>query len=106
MKRTKCLLIALLLAIWAAGTPALLADETQSGDKVKQTEPKAKPYPLKICVVSGDKLGEMGKPTLLVYKGQEMKFCCKDCIKDFKKDPDKYMKKLAEAVKKESAEKK
>ena len=53
-------------------------------------------YPLKTCVVSGDKLGEMGKPVTLVYKGQELKFCCKDCVKDFKKDPDKYIKKLAE----------
>ena len=27
-----------------------------------------------------------------VYKGQTIGFCCPDCIKDFKKDPEKYMK--------------
>lgn len=56
-----------------------------------------KPYPLTTCVVSGEKLGEMGKPQQLVYQGQEMKFCCKDCVKDFQADPDKYLKKLAAA---------
>ena len=63
---------------------------------------KPKPYPLKTCVVSGDVIGDdMGKPVTLVNKGQEMKFCCSDCVKDFKKDPDKYLKKLNEEVKKQ-----
>lgn len=38
----------------------------------------------------------MGQPVTLVYKGLEMKFCCKDCVKDFNKDPQKWMKKLGE----------
>ena len=63
-----------------------------------------KPYPasLKTCVVSGDKIGgEMGKPYVFTYEGQEVKLCCKDCLKDFKKDPAKYMKKITDnAVKK------
>ena len=49
--------------------------------------------------MSGEKLGEMGDPVILIYKGQEMKFCCNGCVKDFKKNPDKYLKKLAEAEK-------
>ena len=53
-----------------------------------------KPYPLQICVVSGDKLGEMGPPVVKVYNGQEMKFCCKNCVKDFEKEPSKYLTKL------------
>ena len=60
-----------------------------------------KPYPasLKTCVVSGDKIGgEMGKPYVFTYEGQEVKLCCKDCLKDFKKDPAKYMKKINEAA--------
>ena len=49
----------------------------------------------------------MGKPVILTYKGQEMKFCCKDCVKDFNKDPKKWMKKFDEAkVKAAVAEKK
>ena len=55
--------------------------------------------------MSGDKLGgDMGKPIVTVYHGQEIKFCCKDCPPDFKKDPEKYMKKLAEAEAKKKKE--
>ena len=54
-------------------------------------------YPLSICVVSGDKLGEMGAPTVVNYKGTEIRFCCKDCVKDFEKDPEKYLKRLHDA---------
>jgi hypothetical protein len=53
-----------------------------------------KPYPLDICVVSGEKLGSMGKPVVYVHECQEMKFCCKDCVEEFKKDPAKYLAKL------------
>jgi YHS domain-containing protein len=60
---------------------------------------KAKPYPLDKCLVSDEKLDEMGKPYVFVYQGQEIKMCCKSCEKDFKKDPAKYLKKL-EAAKK------
>ncbi|HEX3134202.1 MAG TPA: hypothetical protein VHX44_11550 [Planctomycetota bacterium] len=55
-----------------------------------------KPYPLKICVVSAEELGGMGKPVSKVYEGQEVKFCCKNCIKKFDKDPAGYVKKIAE----------
>jgi hypothetical protein len=59
-------------------------------------------YPLTTCVVSGDALGEMGHPVDYVYQeagkpDRLVRFCCKDCIKDFKKDPAKYLKKLDEA---------
>lgn len=66
-----------------------------AGDQ--KTEPKLKPYTLKNCVVSGDKLGEMGEPYVYKYEGREIKFCCKNCVKDFKKDPAKYVKKIEEA---------
>ena len=56
-----------------------------------------KPYPLTTCVVSDEKLGEMGKPYAFTQDGQEIKLCCKSCLKDFKKDQAKYMKKIAEA---------
>jgi len=61
---------------------------------------KAKPYPLDTCVVSGEKLGEHGKPYVFTQDGREIKMCCKSCLKDFKKDTAKYMKKLEEADKK------
>jgi YHS domain-containing protein len=58
---------------------------------------KLKPYTLKTCVVSGDKLGEMGAPFVYAYEGREIKFCCKGCVKDFKKEPAKYIKLIEEA---------
>jgi hypothetical protein len=40
-------------------------------------QPKAKPYPLKTCVVSDEKLGEMGAPYVFTHEGHEVKLCCK-----------------------------
>ena len=57
------------------------------------------PDKLTTCPVSGDKLGEMGKPYVMEYKGREVKLCCPDCKKDFEKDPAKYMKKIEAADK-------
>src|SRR6266498_2603181 len=52
---------------------------------------KAKPYTLKVCPVSDEKLGEMGDPYVFTYEGREIKLCCKSCQKDFKKDPAKFI---------------
>ena len=63
---------------------------------------KARPYPLTTCLVSDEKLGadpDM-KPYVFVEDGQEIKLCCKSCLKDFKKDKAAMMKKLAAAEKK------
>jgi hypothetical protein len=57
-------------------------------------------YPLETCVVSGEKLGgDMGGPVDFVYQvaGQPdrlVRFCCKGCLKDFKKDPATFLKKI------------
>jgi hypothetical protein len=100
MKKT--LLTVATLAL-LAGAPALVhAADTNAPASSGKAD--VKPYPLKTCIVSGDKIGgDMGKPVTMTYKGQEMKFCCKDCVKDFNKDPDKYIKLLDEAQKKEAA---
>ena len=103
--KKKLLIVLLTTFALLAGAPGLLrAADTNRPAGAAKTAPK--PYPLKYCLVSGEKIGEMGKPAALIYKGQEIKFCCKDCIKEFKKDPKKYMKKLAEAQKKSAAEQK
>ena len=54
----------------------------------------AKAYPLQTCIVTDNELGSMGDSISYNYNGQEVKFCCKPCIKKFKKDPEKYLKKL------------
>ncbi|MCF6314145.1 MAG: YHS domain-containing protein [Verrucomicrobiales bacterium] len=53
-----------------------------------------KPYPLDKCLVMDVPLAKMGKPKRIVYQGQEMKFCCKRCVKAFKADPEPYLAKL------------
>ena len=67
-------------------------------------------YPTNLCVVSDDKLGgDMGKPADYIYRVEGkpdrlVSFCCKDCVKDFNKDPEKYLKSLDHAAaKKEDA---
>lgn len=60
---------------------------------------KPKPYPLKTCVVSDEKLGDMGAPYVFTHDGREVKLCCKSCLKDFKKDPAKFVKKMETAEK-------
>ncbi len=51
-------------------------------------------YPLKTCVVTGNDLGSMGKAITKVHNGQEIKFCCKPCVKKFDANPAKFLSKL------------
>jgi YHS domain-containing protein len=88
MKNSKLFAGIIFAAALALVAPASRADDTNS---VAST-PKPKPDLLKTCPVSGDKLGEMGKPFVFVYKGQEVKLCCPMCKADFDKNPGKYIK--------------
>ena len=65
---------------------------------------KTKPYPLKTCLVSGAEIDDKGemKPYSVTFEGREIKFCCKGCLPDFKKDSAKYMKQLIETEKKQT----
>jgi YHS domain-containing protein len=61
------------------------------------TEPGAAPstQPMavnKFCPVTKDPV-DPNIPTVQ-YDGKTIGFCCADCIKDFKADPEKYMKNL------------
>jgi hypothetical protein len=62
-----------------------------------------KPYPLDTCVVSGEKLGEMGTPYVFTHEGSEIKLCCKGCLKGFQKEPAKFIKKIEAAGKDKAA---
>lgn len=75
-------------------TPALLGFILANALSVPALAADVKPYPLKVCVVSGNKLGSMGKVVTKVYGDQEMKFCCKPCIKKFDANPSRYLDKL------------
>jgi hypothetical protein len=96
MKTPKALIVTVLLTGLLAA-PLMRADDSK---KEKTT------YPLTTCVVSGEKLGgDMGDPYIFTYKdknikddpGREVRLCCKSCLKDFNKEPAKYLKKIDEA---------
>lgn len=63
---------------------------------------KPKPYTLKTCPVSGEKLDADPnmKSHSFVHGDREIKLCCKGCLKDFNKDAANYVKKIEEAEKK------
>ncbi|HMA66067.1 MAG: hypothetical protein ACM31E_04910 [Fibrobacterota bacterium] len=69
--------------------------EVTSKDQ-KKSDGLVKPYPLSICLVTDSDLGSMGTPITKVYDGQQIKFCCKPCVKEFEKNPAVYLKKLNE----------
>ena len=58
---------------------------------------KPKPYPLHTCLVCSMELASMGAPYVFVYKGQEIKLCSKSEQATFDKEPQKYLKRLADA---------
>ncbi len=76
----------------------------------KEGESKAVEVGNKICPVSGGKIpdpGEksaMGEVVKYEYKGKIYNLCCNMCIKDFKKDSEKYSKIAEEEVKKSHEE--
>ena len=82
-----------LLPALTASIVALLLTACASTDSAAASA-GAKPYPLKVCVVTDNELGSMGTPVTLVHEGQTVKFCCKPCVKKFKAEPEKYLTKL------------
>jgi YHS domain-containing protein len=82
VKIIKTLIIAIALAAFAAG--GVWAAEAKAAAQGKaQTQ----------CPVLG---GAINKQVYADYKGKRIYFCCKGCDAEFKKDPEKYMKKLQE----------
>ena len=78
---------------FVAAAAALLAchkTETETGSSSESTDS----YPLTTCVVSGEELGSMGDPVVYDHNGITVKFCCKQCLPKFKKDPGTYVAKL------------
>lgn len=84
-----------------ASVTLLLAGAISFGAaQTPSTGKKLRPYPLDTCLVSGEKLGSGGmKPHVFTHEGREIKLCCKDCLKDFNKEPAKFIKKLEAAAK-------
>ncbi len=79
-----------LLSTFLLGSTLALADSA-----IPKGVPKD--YPLKKCVVSDDPLGEHGKVVKVTHEGTDVYLCCKDCLKDFNKNPAKYTKMVKDA---------
>ncbi|MEN9575495.1 MAG: hypothetical protein RL514_3350 [Verrucomicrobiota bacterium] len=94
MKLLRPVLIAL-----ACATGCLAPDPQAPGPKAAQP----KPYVLTMCLVSDEKL-DTGDPSL-IYKGREIRVCCEGCLKDFQKNPEKYLKLIVAEEKRQAAEK-
>jgi hypothetical protein len=74
----------------AAGTVAVIAkEEPAKSAETPTTKPVGKPVN-KFCAVETEH--EIDPAVTIVHNGKIIGFCCADCIKDFKKDPDKYVK--------------
>ncbi|MEW6074853.1 MAG: YHS domain-containing protein [Candidatus Omnitrophota bacterium] len=56
-----------------------------------------------VCPVSGEKIDEKTKATY-EYDGKIYNFCCTSCIEEFKKDPQKYIQKIAQEKQEKAAE--
>ena len=61
-------------------------------------ERKGDAYSLGTCPVSGEKLGSMGDPIVLVKEGREVRLCCNGCTAKFEKETAKYMEKVDAAM--------
>jgi len=86
-------------------TPAcalMLAATAYAGDAPAAEPAKTKPYPLSTCIVTNEALDSMGGAIVKVHDGQEVKFCCKGCVKSFDKDPAKYITKMQEQAAKDN----
>jgi YHS domain-containing protein len=68
-----------LFFVFAFAAPLLAAD------------PAGKGNPQTLCPVMG---GKIDKKVYADYQGKRVYFCCSSCREDFKKDPEKYIKKL------------
>jgi hypothetical protein len=94
--------------LWTKADSVTVFDDFTCGSTDKQTA-AAQPYPLKYCIVTGDRLDDtlnVEDVVGFVHEGQEFKLCCRECRRGFfVKDPQKYVTALAAAVKAGAIEK-
>ncbi len=78
-------LYALFLAAAAVAAPAASAAKSEGHEPTKKAQTT--------CPVMG---GKIDKKISADYQGKRIYLCCAKCVDTFKKDPDKYIKKLEE----------
>jgi YHS domain-containing protein len=88
VRTNKALILALTLTAFATGS--LWPTDARAAAEAK---PAPQAATLTKCPVLA---GDINKQVYADYKGKRIYFCCGGCDKEFKKDPEKYMKKLKE----------
>jgi YHS domain-containing protein len=88
VKNIQALILALTLTAFAVGS--LWATDARAAAEAKPAPQAA--TQTKCPVLAGD----INKEVYADYKGKRIYFCCAGCDAEFKKDPEKYMKKLKE----------
>ena len=81
-----------------AGHPSGGHKHNSSVSTIQTSQEKAIAVGNKVCPVLNEKIDEKLKSTY-EYKGKIYNFCCTGCIDEFKKDPQRYIKKIEEELK-------
>jgi len=104
MKRVVCLSALSFFVFGVIGSPlamdACCAAEHKDASHAAHDKSEAVDVGNKICPVTGEKIGEETKATY-EHEGKIYNFCCPMCIGNFKKNPEKYSKKIEEEKAKE-----
>jgi len=114
MSKKKIILVAVVLFMFGlttssfaqmkcAGHPSGGHKHNSSVSTTQTSQEKAVAVGNKVCPVLNEKIDERNKATY-EYKGKVYNFCCASCIEEFKKDPQKYIKKVKEELQAESKE--
>jgi len=100
--------ILLMIGLFVFTTRAFVFPQSTDERTKATAESKAVEAGNKICPVSGEKISDVVAsgmtPVTYEYEGKIYNFCCSACIEEFKKDPQKYIKKVEEELKTESKE--
>jgi YHS domain-containing protein len=52
----------------------------------------------RICPVTGEKLGSMGRPISVSVSGRTIQVCCQACVAAVQRNPEKYLQRVAEEI--------
>ncbi len=105
MKNIKLLILALTILGSSAGFVLAHEGHDHGSDKVATTSNKAGTTAVevgnKLCPVTGNPVNDksMGEPVKYEHNGKIYILCCQMCVKDFKKNPEKYSAIAEEEVK-------
>jgi len=88
------LILSTVTALLVTGAAYVGAADKPKGPTTRPatTQPSAGKPINKFCAVESD--NKIDPKITYVYQGKTIGFCCRDCIEDFQKDPDKYMRGL------------